>query len=80
MNEDGTITQFTNNSYRFLDASVRKGFLKNRISFAAGIKNILNVTNVNAMNAASAHSAGNDEQAVGTGRSYFGKFTFIFGK
>lgn len=80
LNEDGTITQFTNDSYRFLDASVRKGFLKNKISFAAGVKNILNVTNVNAMNATSAHSAGNEEQAVGTGRSYFGKLTFIFGK
>ena len=80
LNDDGSVTQFTNDSYRFLDVSVRKGFFKNKFTIAAGVKNILNVTDVNAMNASSAHSAGNDEQSVGTGRSYFGKLTYIFGK
>lgn len=80
LNDDGSVSQFTNDSYRFLDATIRKGFYKNKFIFAAGVKNILNVTNINAMNTASAHSSGNDEQAVGTGRSYFGKITFIFGK
>ncbi len=80
LNNDGTITQFSNDSYRFLDAIIRKGFFKNKFFAGAGVKNILNVTKVNAFTQGSAHSTSADEQSVGTGRSWFLKLQYAIGK
>jgi outer membrane receptor for ferrienterochelin and colicins len=73
LNDDNTITQFSNDSYKFLDATIRKGFLGQNVYLAAGVKNILDVTNVNAIAQGSAHSSSNDDQAISTGRSFFVK-------
>lgn len=80
LNDDGTVSQFSNESYRFLDATIRKGFLKERLFLGAGVKNILNVTKVNAFAQGSAHSGSAGEQAVGTGCSWFLKFQYAIGK
>lgn len=80
LNDDGTITQFTNDSYRFLDATISKKMFANRLSISAGVRNILNVTNINAMTATGAHTSDSGQEAVGTGRSVFGKLTYTIGK
>lgn len=80
LNPDNSISQFSNDSYEFLDASLRKGLFSKKIFIAAGVKNILDVTNVNAVAQGSAHSAGSNEQAVGTGRSFFIKLQYNISK
>jgi outer membrane receptor for ferrienterochelin and colicins len=80
VNADGTVSQFSNDSYRFLDATIRKGFFNEKVFVGAGIKNILNVTSINAVSAGSAHSASGDQQAVGTGRTYFIRLQYTIGK
>ncbi|MBL0340667.1 MAG: TonB-dependent receptor [Bacteroidetes bacterium] len=80
LNEDNSITQFSNDSYKFLDATIRKGLFKNSFFITTGVRNILNVTNVNALSQGSAHSGSTNEQAVGTGRSLFIKLQYQFGK
>ncbi len=80
LNEDNTISQFSNESYKFLDATIRKGLFKKSFYITTGVRNILNITNVSAFAQGSAHSTSSDEQAVGTGRSYFVKLQYLFGK
>jgi outer membrane receptor for ferrienterochelin and colicins len=76
LNADNTITQFSNESYRFLDASIRKGFFRNSLQLIAGVKNILNVQSINALVEGSAHNSGTGQQAIGTGRSMFIKLQY----
>ncbi len=80
LNADNTITQFSNESYKFLDATLRKEFLKGRIYVGTGVKNILNITNISAVTPGSAHSSVDNDQAVGTGRTWFVKLQFALGK
>ncbi len=80
LNSDNTISQFSNDSYRFLDASLRKGIFNKRLYVTAGAKNILDVTRINAIASGTAHSGGTDEIAVGTGRSYFVKIQLLLTK
>jgi len=76
LNTDNTISQFSNDSYKFLDASVRKGLFSKMVYVSGGIKNILDVTNVSATTQGTAHSGDDNQQAVGTGRTYFIKLQF----
>ena len=80
VNSDNTITQFSNSSYRFLDATLRKGFFNKRLYAAAGVKNILDVTNITGFSQESAHSSSSGEQAVSTGRNYFVRLQYNIGK
>ncbi len=80
LNDDNTITQFSNDSYRFLDATIRKGFFKNVLYIGTGVKNILNITNVNSFSQGTAHSSAGNEQAVGTGRTLFVRLQYTPGK
>ena len=75
---DNTITQFTNESYSFLDASVRKSFSKNMFFLTAGVKNILDVTSISAYSQGGAHTSGSPEMSVGTGRAVFLKLQYRF--
>jgi len=80
LNSDNTITQFTNDSYRFLDATIRKGFFKKKLFVAAGVKNILNVTTVSSYSQNTAHSSSDGELDAGTGRTVFAKLQYQIGK
>ncbi|MDQ3049765.1 MAG: TonB-dependent receptor [Bacteroidota bacterium] len=80
LNDDNTITQFSNDSYRFLDVTIRKGFFNNILYVGTGVKNILNITHVNAFSQGAAHSASGNEQAVGTGRTLFVRLQYTPGK
>jgi outer membrane receptor protein involved in Fe transport len=80
LNSDNTITQFTNDSYRFLDATLRKGLLKKKLFLAAGAKNILNVTTISSYSQSTAHSGSDGELDAGTGRTFFVKVQYQFGK
>jgi len=75
---DNTITQFENDSYKFLDAIVRKGFLKNSLYVSAGLKNILNVTSIYSGGGSGAHSGSGTELPVGTGRTAVFKLEYRF--
>lgn len=76
--DDNTITQFTNESYTFVDASVRKSFLKETLFITGGVRNILDVTEVSAYGQAGAHTSGNNSYMAGTGRSLFFKLQYNF--
>lgn len=80
VNSDNSISQFSNDSYKFLDATIRKGFFRNSFYVTAGVKNILDVTTINSFAQGSAHSSGSDEQAIGTGRTFFMKLQYQFGR
>jgi len=80
VNDDNTISQFSNDSYRFLDFTLRKGFFKNQLYVSGGVKNILNITNITTFSQGSSHSSAIDEQAVGTGRTGFVRLQFTIGK
>lgn len=80
LNADESITQFTNDGYRFLDATLRKGLFNNTVYITAGMKNILGITSVTAASQASAHSGGANEQLVGNGRSAFVRLQWTLGK
>lgn len=80
LNDDNSITQFSNDSYEFLDFTLRKGLFSRKVYIAAGVKNIFDVTDVSAIAQGSAHSAGSNEQAVGTGRSFFVKLQYNISK
>ncbi len=80
VNNDGSVSQFTNDSYRFLDFTLRKELFGNQLAIGAGIKNILNITNVNAYVQGAAHSSSGGEQAVGTGRTWFLNLKYNIGK
>ena len=76
LNDDNTILQFDNESYKFLDATLRKGFFENSLFVSTGMKNILNITNINSVAQGTAHTSTNNELAVGTGRSFFVKLQY----
>jgi outer membrane receptor for ferrienterochelin and colicins len=80
LNDDNTISQFSNDYYQFLDAMLHKVFMNNRVVITAGMKNILNVTNINAVSQGTAHSSGANEMAVGTGRSWLVKMKLNVGR
>jgi outer membrane receptor for ferrienterochelin and colicins len=75
---DNTITQFTNESYGFLDASVRKSLFDNSLMLTAGVKNILDITSITAIGQGSAHTGNDNSMAVGTGRAFFVKLQYHF--
>jgi outer membrane receptor for ferrienterochelin and colicins len=80
LNPDNTISQFDNESYKFMDVSLRKSFFGKTLFIAAGVKNIFDVTRISAIAQGTAHSAGSDQLSVGTGRSYFVKLQYSIGR
>lgn len=65
--------------YNLLDLTLSRSFWKNRITLAAGVKNLLDVINV-ATNGgvAGAHSSTSGALSIGWGRSYFASIKFNF--
>lgn len=80
LNADNTISQFDNESYRFMDVSLRKALFGKTLFIGAGVKNLFDVTRVSAVAQGTAHSSGSNELSVGTGRSYFVKLQYSIGK
>lgn len=63
-------------SYSWMDASIRKSFLKNKFEMTLGARNIFDVTSVQrTQGTTGTHSAGTDI-LLGYGRSYFLKLTY----
>jgi outer membrane receptor for ferrienterochelin and colicins len=69
-------------AYNTLDFTATKGFWQNRIRLSAGAKNIFNNTVIPAVGGSGgAHGSGDGGSvAVGYGRTYFVKLTFVFNK
>lgn len=65
-------------AYQLLDASLTKGFWKNKIECVVGSKNLFNVINVNAFQPAGVHSGGASSAAVSVGRTFFCVLRFNF--
>jgi outer membrane receptor for ferrienterochelin and colicins len=76
LNADESVTD----GYRFLDATLRKGFFNNTLYVTAGMKNILGITSVNSVSQTSAHGGSGDEMPVGNGRSAFVRLQCTIGK
>lgn len=66
-------------SYNWLDASVKKAFLNNKLQATLGARNLLDVTNVavSGDNSSGVHASNNGSLLLGYGRSYYLKLLFI---
>ena len=63
-------------SYGWMDASIRKSFLKNKFEITAGARNLLDITSVQqTQGTTGVHAAGSDI-LLGYGRSYYLKLTY----
>ena len=60
-------------AYSLIDASVTKKNLTKYINITVGIKNLMNIRNVNASGATGFHSSGDQNAAIGMGRTMFVK-------
>lgn len=68
------VVRYVNDSFQFLDFTLRKILFKENISITAGVKNILDVTNIDSMNNTGVHN-GNGVTQIAMGRSFFTKLT-----
>lgn len=74
---NSTFTQITTDGYGWLDASLKKSFLNNKLETTLGARNILDVTKVdsNSADPESSHDA-NSSLLLGYGRSYYLKLLY----
>lgn len=65
------------NDFTFVDATIRKNFISNKLEVTAGARNLLDVTRINttATNGGS-HNGPSSQQLLGYGRSYFLKLLY----
>ena len=75
---NSTFSKATTDAYSWLDASVRKSFLNNKIDVTFGGRNLLDITNVNVSNGSTGgtHSADNSSLLLGYGRSFYLKLLY----
>lgn len=75
--DDNQIREGFQDAYQTLNASITRGFVKERLHIIAGVKNVFDVTSVNQMRNGSggAHSSGNGVP-ISYGRSFFVNVTF----
>lgn len=68
----------TTDGYGWLDASIRKTFMKDTFELTLGGRNLLDITNVNVGNATigGVHSSDNSSLLLGYGRSYYLKLLY----
>lgn len=71
LNEKKEVSLAKMQAYHIGEVSVSRFFWKKRLSVTLGCKNMFNVRYVLGSNSQSAHSAGGNQLAVGTGRTYF---------
>ena len=67
-------------SYNTIDASVSRGFVKNKLKVAVGVKNLMNVTNVNMVGQVFGVSKAKEATALSVlwGRSFFVSMNYKF--
>jgi hypothetical protein len=59
-------------AYSMLDLTINKAFMRNRLVFTTGCKNLLNVSTIKSVNVSSSfHNAGSNTMPVSIGRSVF---------
>ncbi|MGG6232011.1 TonB-dependent receptor plug domain-containing protein [Tenacibaculum sp. SDUM215027] len=78
-NEGNSVfSKSTTAAYNWLDASVKKSFLRNKLQATLGTRNLFDVTNVNISNASTGgvHSVNNNSLLLGYGRSYYLKLLY----
>lgn len=75
---NSTFSKSTTDAYSWLDASIKKTFLNNKLQTTIGGRNLFNITNVAVTNSASTgtHSTGNNSLLLGYGRSYYLKILY----
>jgi outer membrane receptor for ferrienterochelin and colicins len=71
LNEESQIIPTYLSAFSMADASFGKKFLKNKIIFSSGIKNIFNVKNIDSQLVSGVHGGGNGFSPVGTGKIFF---------
>ena len=75
---NSTFSKATTDAYSWLDASIKKSFLDNKIKVTLGARNLLDVTNVNVNNAATGgtHTTNSNALLLGYGRSFYLKLLY----
>jgi len=67
------------NDYTFIDATIKKSLLSDKLEITAGARNLLDITSVNTTAAAAGvHDVASGTQLLGYGRSYFLKLLYKF--
>lgn len=77
-NGNSVFEKTTTDAYSWLDGSIKKSFLNNKIQATIGGRNLLDVTNVNVSNNSTngVHSSSNSALLLGYGRSYYLKLLY----
>jgi outer membrane receptor for ferrienterochelin and colicins len=78
-NELGNVSQQFVESFSFLDFTMSKSFMKNKLNFQTGVKNIFdvqNIFNINPLN--SFHSGASNQMQLSLGRSLFIKVNYVW--
>ncbi|WP_179349557.1 TonB-dependent receptor plug domain-containing protein [Winogradskyella pacifica] len=75
---NSTFSKATTDAYSWLDASIKKSFLDNKIKVTLGARNLLDVTNVNVSNTATGgtHTTNSNALLLGYGRSFYLKLLY----
>ncbi|MBU2920486.1 TonB-dependent receptor [Winogradskyella psychrotolerans] len=75
---NSTFSKVTTDAYSWLDASVKKSFLDNKINITLGGRNLLDVTSVNVSNTATGgtHTTSSNALLLGYGRSFYLKLLY----
>ncbi len=77
-NGNSLFTKATTDAYSWLDASIQKSFLNNKIQATLGGRNLLDVTDVTIRNASTGgiHASNNNGLLLGYGRSFYLKLLY----
>ena len=77
-NGNSVFEKTTTDAYSWLDGSIKKSFLNNKIQATIGGRNLLDITNVNVSNNSTngVHSSSNSALLLGYGRSYYLKLLY----
>lgn len=77
-NGNSLFTKATTDAYTWLDASIQKSFLNNKIQATLGGRNLLDVTDVTIRNASTGgiHASNNNGLLLGYGRSFYLKLLY----
>ncbi len=81
INDDGekVISQQITDGFTLMDFTATKLFWKKRITFSAGVKNLLDIQQINVQgDGGGFHSGGSGVAQVGTGRNFFVRTAFNF--
>lgn len=75
-NEQGAVSEFFSDAMTFVDFTLSKGFLKDKLQVNTGVKNILNVRNISNINPFNSFHGSGSTMMLSPGRSVYLKISY----